>query len=79
MLETFRELRQAGAIDRTLLDNELSLLERYDTDRAIQILNEEISRRPEDKALKLRRSKLGLALDRADLIDRDPLSVPAAE
>lgn len=79
MLETFRKLRQAGAIDRTLLDNELSLLERYDTDRAIKILDEEISRRPEDKALKLRRSRLGLALDRADLIDRDPLSVPAAE
>lgn len=79
MLETFRKLRQAGAIDRTLLDNELSFFERYDTDTAIEILNEEISRRPEDKALKLRRSKLGLALDRADLVDQDPSSVPAAE
>ena len=78
LLETFRKLRQAGAIDRTLLDNELSLLERYDTDRAIKILDEEISRRPKDKALKLRRSRLGLALDRADLIDRDPSSMPAA-
>ena len=79
MLETFRKLRQAGAIDRTLLDTELSLLERYDTDRVIQILDEEISRRPEDKVLKLWRSRLGLAFDRADLIDQDPLSVPAAE
>lgn len=78
MLETFRKLRQAGAIDRTLLDNELSFFERYDTDTAIQILNEEISRRPEDKTLKLRRSKLGLALDRADLVDQDPSSVPVA-
>ena len=79
MLETFRELRGAGVTDRTLLNNELSLLEMYDTDRAIQILDEEISRRPEDKALKFRRSWLGLGLDRADLLDRDPSNVPAAD
>lgn len=78
MLETFRKLRQADAINRTLLDNELSFFERYDTDTAIQILNEEISRRPEDKALKLRRSRLGLRLDRADLVDQEPSSVPAS-
>ena len=79
MLETFRKLRQAGVTDQILFDNELSLLEAYDTDRAIQILDEEISRRPEDKALKLRRSRLGLALDRDDLLDRDPSNVPAAD
>ena len=79
LLETFRKLRQAGAIDRTLLDNELSFFEKYDRDTAIKILNEEISQRPEDKALKLRRSRLRLALDRADLIDHDPSSVPAAD
>ncbi len=79
MLEIFRELRQAGVTDQILLDNELSLLEAYDTDHAIKILNEEISRRPEDKALKLRRSRLGLALDRDDLLDRDPSNVPAAD
>ena len=79
MLETFRELRQAGVTDQILLDNELSLLEAYDTDRAIKILDEEISRRPEDKALKLRRSMLGLRLDRDDLIDREPSNVPGAD
>ena len=78
MLETCRELRQAGVTDRILLDNELSFLEVYDTNRAIEILDEEISRRPDDKALKLRRSRLGLALDRPDLVDQDPSSVPAA-
>ena len=79
MLETFRKLRQAGAIDRTLLDNELSFFEMYDRDTAIKILDEEISQRPEDKVLKLWRSRLGLALDRADLLDRDPSNVPAAD
>ena len=64
MLDTFRKLREAGAIDRTLLDSELSLLELYDTDAAIKILDQEISQRPDDKELKLRRSMLGLALDR---------------
>ncbi len=76
MLETFGKLRQAGAIDRTLLDSELSLLEMYDIDNAIKILDQEITQRPEDKELKLRRSMLGLALDRADLVDQDPSSVP---
>ncbi len=79
MLETFRKLRQAGAIDRTLLDNELSFFEKYDRDTAIKILDEEISQRPEDKVLKLWRSRLGLAFDRADLIDQDPSNVPAAD
>ena len=79
MLDTFRQLREAGAIDRTLLDSELSLLEVYDTDAAIKILDQEISQRPDDKELKLRRSMLGLALDRADLVDKDPSSVPKAD
>ena len=78
MLDTFRKLRETGAIDRTLLDSELSLLEMYDTDAAIKILDEEIRERPDDTELKLRRSMMGLALDRADLVDRDPSSVPKA-
>ncbi len=79
MLDTFRKLREAGAIDRTLLDSELSLLELYDTDAAIKILEQEISQRPDDKELKLRRSMLGLALDRDDLVDQDLSSVPEAD
>ena len=79
MLDTFRELREAGAIDRTLLDSELSLLELYDNDAAIKILELEISQQPDDKELKLRRSMLGLALDRADLVDQDLSSVPEAD
>ena len=79
MLDTFRDLRKAGAIDRTLLDSELSLLEIYDTDVAIKILEDEIGLRPDDTDLKLRRSILGLALDRDDLVDPDPSSVPKAD
>ena len=76
MRETFRNLRDAGASDRTLLDTELSLLQIYDTDAAIVVLNEEISERPDDVELKLRRSVLGLALDRSDLVDGNPSAVP---
>ena len=79
MLDTLGRLRETGAIDRKLLDSELSLLEMYDTDAAIKILTEEISQRPDDTELKLRRSMLGLALDRADLVDQDPSSVPKAD
>ena len=79
MLDTFGRLRETGSIDRTLLDSELSLLAMYDTDAAINILDEEISQRPDDTELKLSRSMLGLALDRADLIDQDPSSVPKSD
>lgn len=76
MLDIFEKLRQAGASNRNLLHKELSLLEQYDTDKAIKILDEEISRRPNDKELKLERSWMGLALDKPELIDRDPSSLP---
>ena len=76
MLDIFEKLRQAGAIDRNLLYKELSLLEQYDTDKAIKILDEEISRRPDDKELKLERSWMGLALGKPELIDKDPSSLP---
>ena len=76
MLDIFEKLRQAGATDRNLLYKELSLLEQYDTDKAIKILDEEISRRPGDKELKLGRSWMGLALDKPELIDQDPSSLP---
>ena len=79
MLDTFRTLREAGQLDRPLLDSELSLLEIYDTDAAISVLNQEIDRCPSDEELKLRRSILGLELDRTDLIDQDPLGVPTPD
>ena len=78
MLDTFARLREAGVNDRTLLDSEISLLEMYDIDTAVRILDDEISRYPNDTELKLRRSILGLAFDRPDLVDHDPLSVPNA-
>ena len=76
MLDIFKKLRQAGATDPNLLYKELSLLEQYDTDKAIEILDEEISRRPDDKELKLGRSWMGLALGKPELIDQDPSSLP---
>ena len=51
----------------------------YDTDAAIGGLNQEIDRCPSDEELKLRRSILGLELDRTDLIDQDPLGVPTPD
>ena len=76
MLDVFEKLRQAGATDQNLLYKELSLIEQYDTDKAIKILDEEISRQPDDKELKLGRSWMGLALGKPELIDQDPSSLP---
>lgn len=76
MIETLRNLRDAGASDPTLLDTELDLLQIYDPDAAVMILNDEISQRPNDTELKLKRSVLGLALDRLDLVDGSQSAVP---
>ena len=78
MLDIFEKLRQARAVatNPNLLYKELSLLEQYDTDKAIKIFDEEISRRPDDKELKLGRSWMGLALGKPELIDQDPSSLP---
>ena len=79
MLDVFEKLRKAGTTDRTLLYRELSLLETYNPDKAIAILDEEISHRPEDKELKLARSVMGLTLGRTELIDKDPSNLPKAD
>ena len=76
MLDIFEKLRQAGATDRNLLYKELSLLEQYDTNKAIKVLDEEINRRPDDKELKLGRSWMGVALGKPELIDQDPSNLP---
>ena len=79
MMAVFRKLREAGQSDRELLEHEITLLEIYDTDEAIRILNDEVAKREEDGALRLRRSWLGLSLDRQDLVDRDRKGVPKWE
>ena len=76
MLDIFRDLRESGVADRTLLDVELSLLETYDTEAALKILESELRLRPEDVDLKLEQSLIGIELDRPDLIDLDPADLP---
>jgi hypothetical protein len=75
MLETFQQLRSAGAVGPDLLENELQLLETYDTAAAITVMQEEIAKTG-DKTLRLRLSYLGLALDRQDLVERIPPQFP---
>ena len=79
MLGVFEKLRQAKVVDKTLFDIEFSFLLGYDIEKAIKILDEEIRQRPEDKELNLRRSILGLELDRSELVDHDPSSIPKAD
>ena len=79
MLDTFRRLREQGQMDRALIDSELSLLQAYDIEKAIEVLNVELQKCPDDKELNLRRSLLGLALDRTDLVDPDPSAIPTPQ
>ncbi len=79
MLSIFEELRRAGVVNKTLFDAEFSFLMQYNIEKAIKILDEEVGRYPEDKELSLRRSLMGLELDRPELVDHDPSSIPKAD
>jgi tetratricopeptide (TPR) repeat protein len=75
LLEIFSALRTESVIDEDVLEYELQLLETYDIAAAIDIMRQEIARTG-NKKLRLRLSYLGIALDRPDLIEKDPTSVP---
>ena len=78
-LEICREMREAGVEDESLREYELDLLERYDIPQAIRLLQDRISRHPDDRLSRLRLSLIGLRLDRPELASADPDSLPPVE
>ncbi len=78
-LELCRELREAGVEDASLREYELDLLEKYDTPEAIRVLQDWLTRRPEDRLSRVRLSLIGLRLDRPELIAADPEALPPVD
>jgi len=76
ILRTCQSLREAGVWDRELLDLEISILERYDADSAIKLLQQHIRDYPDDKVMRLRLSVIGQRLGLPDLVISDPTNVP---
>jgi tetratricopeptide (TPR) repeat protein len=79
VLRTCREARECGLEDRWLFDQELSVLEQFDVDAAIALLQERLASHPEDKHARLHLSRMGLYLRRKDLVDPSPGSFPSID
>jgi tetratricopeptide (TPR) repeat protein len=72
VLRTCQEAREAGVEDRWLFDQELAVLEMFDVERGITLLQEHLAAHPEDKAARLHLSRIGLYLHRKELVDSEP-------
>lgn len=78
VLRVSRALREAGVRDRRLLRNELSLLERYAPNTAVDVLQAALAENPDDRAARLELSLLGLHLGRPELVASDPSGLPSS-
>jgi tetratricopeptide (TPR) repeat protein len=79
VLEVCRTLPEAGEGDRRLLDNEINLLQLYDRPAAIAVLQDHLSRHPEDRLARLRLSALALQSEQYALVTTDPSQLPPVE
>ncbi len=76
ILKTCQSLRQCGVRESSLLDLEISVLERYDVNSAINLLQQHIAEKRDDREMRLRLSVIGLRLERPDIVTSDPTNVP---
>jgi tetratricopeptide (TPR) repeat protein len=77
LVKTFcKDLRLKGVRDEKLFEYELWVLERYEPQAALALIQEELLHKPDDPALLLARSIFGLRLRRTDLLCGDPLLLP---
>ena len=68
ILSVCRDLRSSGFEDEDLLSHEVSILQSYDPEAAVSILQEYLAHHPQARLIRLQLSALGLQLDRKDLI-----------
>jgi tetratricopeptide (TPR) repeat protein len=78
-LEICQRLRASGEADDSILEFELSLIEKYDTDAAIGILRLRIEKNPADKIAQLHLSSIGLHIDRPELVNALPNGLPTVD
>ena len=77
-LDVCRMLRQSGIEDSDLFETEVGILERYDPDGAVELIQEKLRHRSDDKTLRLHLSVIGLRIGRMDIISGDPSEIPSA-
>jgi tetratricopeptide (TPR) repeat protein len=79
LLDLCRKLRESGIEDGQLLRLEIDLLQRYDVEKAIQLIQHYLEQNPADRSVRLRLSVIGMQHGRADLISANADGVPPAE
>jgi tetratricopeptide (TPR) repeat protein len=79
VLRTLRELREAGVNDDRALRNEVALLQIYNPEEAVRILNLALEKNPENKQARLWLALLGARLHRPEFNCADPDMLPSAE
>lgn len=77
ILETCAEIREAGIMDRWLLNEELNLLEQYNMAKAVEVLQAFLAKYPDDKIMRFRLARLGVILERNDLLVNDKDALPS--
>ena len=78
VLKVCEELRTAGVQDEELLEQEISLLQQYDVEKAIRLLQEKIKDIPGDYQCHMLLTHIGIRLKRKDLLTLTPDIVPEA-
>lgn len=79
VMDVCRSLREAGEGNRRLLDNEIDLLQLYDRPAALAVLQDHLTRHPDDPLARLRLSALALQSERYDLVTSEPSQLPPVE
>lgn len=79
ILDGCRRLREAGVESEQVVDLELAVLEKYDVERAIVLLQGYLACHPQAKFMRLRLSLIGMRLNRNELVATDPALLPSLE
>jgi tetratricopeptide (TPR) repeat protein len=76
VLETCDGFRREGIENPDLLNYEINVLEQFDADAAVRVLQEHLAKEPDDAVARLRLSLIGLRTDNKDLVCNDPSRLP---
>jgi tetratricopeptide (TPR) repeat protein len=76
VLNVCTSLREIGTDDAWVFHNELSVLERHNPPRAVELLQQFLASRPDAPTERLRLSVLGIRLGRKELVTTAPDNVP---
>ena len=76
IMEIARQAREKGVFDSWLIENETRILANYAPNKAIEVLEDQLKKNPNDKSARLQLSLLGVELNNSDIISTDLSLLP---